>query len=73
MAVGLDEWSQLAARRTKKNQANNLAGAMWEQSISQEMSAVVARYDVRIRAIQGEIERLQGERERLAAQGNNRP
>lgn len=66
--------AELAALRAKKAQANNnLAGAMWEQSISQEMSAVVARYDVRIRAIQGEVERLKGERERLAAQGNNRP
>lgn len=46
---------------------------MWEQSISQEMSAVVARYDVRIRAIHGEIERLQGERERLVGQGGGRP
>lgn len=65
---------EIAALRAKKAQANNnLAGAMWEQSISQEMSAVVARYDVRIRAIRGEIERLQGERDRLAAQGNNRP
>ena len=65
---------ELAALRAKKAHANNnLAGAMWEQSISQEMSAVVARYDVRIRAIRGEIERLQGERARLAAQGNHRP
>lgn len=65
---------ELAALRAKKDQANNnLAGAMWEQSISQEMSAVVARYDVRIRAIHGEIERLQGERERLVGQGGGRP
>ena len=66
--------AELAALRAKKAQANNnLAGAMWENSISEEMTAVVGRYDVRLRAIQGEIERLQGERERLAAQGNNRP
>ena len=66
--------AELAALRAKKAQANNnLAGAVWENSISEEMSAVVARYDVRIRAIQGEIERLQGERERLAGQGAGRP
>lgn len=59
--------AELAALRAKKAQANNnLAGAVWENSISEEMTAVVGRYDLRIRAIQGEIERLQGERESLA-------
>lgn len=65
--------AELAALRAKKAQANNnLAGAVWENSISEEMTAVVGRYDVRIRAIQGEIERLKGERERLAGQGAGR-
>lgn len=59
--------AELAALRAKKAHANNnLAGAVWENSISEEMTAVVGRYDVRLRAIQGEIERLQGERKRLA-------
>lgn len=60
--------AELAALRAKKAQANNnLAGAVWENSISEEMTTVVGRYDLRIRAIQGEIERLQGERESLAS------
>ena len=59
--------AELAALRAAKAQANNnLAGAVWENSISEEMTAVVGRYDLRIRAIHGEIERLQGERESLA-------
>jgi hypothetical protein len=57
---------EVSALRQQKSRANNnLAGAAWEQSISEEMSATVARYDVRIRAIQGEIARLEGERERM--------
>ena len=60
--------AELAALRAKKAQANNnLAGAVWENSISEEMTTVVGRYDLRIRAIHGEIERLQGERESLAS------
>ncbi len=59
---------ELAALRAKKAQANNnLAGAVWENSISEEMSAVVARYDVRIRGLREEIRRLEGEREALRA------
>lgn len=65
--------AELAALRAKKAQANNnLAGAVWENSISEEMTTVVGRYDLRIRAIQGEIERLQGERAKLAGQGAGR-
>lgn len=57
---------EVAALRAQKARANNnLAGAMWEQSISQEMGAVVARYDVRIREMREEIKRLEGEREAL--------
>lgn len=59
--------AELAGLRAKKAWANNnLAGAVWESSISEEMTAVVGRYDVRLRAIQGELERLQVERKRLA-------
>jgi len=50
---------EVATLREKKTHANNnLAGATWEKSISEEMSAVVARYDVRIRTLQDEIDRL---------------
>lgn len=64
----LGTFAALAALRAKKAQANNnLAGAVWENSISEEMSAVVARYDVRIRGLREEIRRLEGEREALRA------
>jgi uncharacterized small protein (DUF1192 family) len=50
---------EVATLREKKAHVNNnLAGATWEKSISEEMSAVVARYDVRIRTLQDEIDRL---------------
>lgn len=53
---------ELAALRLQKTRANNnLAGATWEKSISEEMSAVVARYDLRIRALQDDVRRLEGE------------
>lgn len=72
-ATSTTESASSTAESAKKAQANNnLAGAVWENSISEEMTAVVGRYDVRIRAIQGEIERLKGERERLARQGAGR-
>lgn len=59
---------EVAALRAQKARANNnLAGAVWEQSISEEMSAVVARYDVRIRGLREEIRRLEGERDTLRA------
>ena len=41
--------SELSALRTKKTYAlNNLAGATWETSISQEMEAVMKKYEVMI-------------------------
>lgn len=50
----------LAALRQQKARANNnLAGATWEKSISEEMGVVVARYDVRIRTLRDEIDRLE--------------
>lgn len=53
---------ELAELRRKKDYArNNLAGATWEKSISEEMNAVVARYDVRIRALQDEIKRMEAD------------
>jgi uncharacterized small protein (DUF1192 family) len=53
---------EIAALRQQKTRANNnLAGATWEKSISEEMSAVVGRYDVRIRTLQDEINRLEND------------
>jgi uncharacterized small protein (DUF1192 family) len=61
---------EVAALRGQKSRANNnLAGATWEKSISEEMSATVARYDVRIRALQDEIDRMEVERERMVGAG----
>lgn len=62
---------EVAALRNQKSRANNnLAGATWEQAITGEMSAVVARYDVRIRALESEIKQAEDERSRLLAAGN---
>ena len=53
---------EIAALRQQKARANNnLAGATWEKSISEEMNAVVGRYDVRIRTLQDEINRLESD------------
>lgn len=58
--------AELDVLRSKKAMANNnLAGATWEQSISAEMSAVVSRYDARIRSLEGEVARLQAGRDRI--------
>ncbi|SEG07299.1 hypothetical protein SAMN05216242_11576, partial [Thauera chlorobenzoica] len=55
--------------RNKKDRANNnLAGAMWEQSISEEMNATVARYDLRMRGIRDEIKRLEEQRAGMMGQ-----
>jgi len=48
-------------RQQKLRARNNLAGATWEKSISEEMNAVVARYDVRIRTLQDEIARMEAD------------
>lgn len=61
-------YDELAAKqeqlRQKKNRSmNNLAGATWEQSISDEMNAVAAEYDIKIRGAQGEIDALKRKRE----------
>ena len=55
---------ELEALRNKKRYANNnLAGATWEQSISQEMDAVAQRYNADIQAAREELSELR-------AQGN---
>lgn len=54
--------SELKALRSKKQQANNnLAGAVWEQSISAEMQAVNARYDAMLRTEQQQLDQLRNE------------
>lgn len=59
--------SEEIARLQRKKQfaSNNLAGATWEQSISDEMNAVANKYDSLIRNSQNQIESLQKERDRL--------
>ena len=58
--------AELAALEQKKTYANNnLAGATWEQSISQEMNAVAQKYDSLIRSDQNQIDFLRKDAERL--------
>lgn len=64
-------YDELAAKqeqlRQKKNRSmNNLAGATWEQSISDEMKAVAAEYDIKIRGAQGEVDALKRKRDELS-------
>ena len=57
---------QIANLQRKKQYANNnLAGATWEQSISDEMSAVSQKYDALIRNDQSQIDLLRADAERL--------
>lgn len=52
--------------RNKKTWAtNNLAGAVWEQSISDEMQAVAAEYDIKIRKATKEIDELKAKRAQI--------
>lgn len=58
--------SEMNRLRNKKLYANNnLAGATWEQSISDEMNAVASKYDSMIRAAQNRIDQLRNEEDRL--------
>ena len=52
-------------QRKKQSANNNLAGATWEQSISDEMSAVSQKYDALIRNDQSQIDLLRADAERL--------
>lgn len=55
---------ELANLKNKKRYAtNSLAGATWEQSISDEMVAVTAKYDSKIRGWQHEISELKAKRD----------
>ncbi|MBU1311161.1 MAG: DUF4124 domain-containing protein [Gammaproteobacteria bacterium] len=57
---------KLAELKSSKEQAlNNLAGAVWEESLSKEMAAVAIQYDTDIRGIDTEIDRLVNELNRI--------
>ncbi|NRQ43983.1 DUF4124 domain-containing protein [Rheinheimera sp. YQF-2] len=45
-------------KESKRYSANNLAGAVRNESLSEEMAAVAAQYDTDVRAIDIEIDRL---------------
>lgn len=49
-------------RLKKLSAANNLAGAAWEASISQEMSAITQEYNLRIQTRERELRELQKQR-----------
>ncbi|RYV03174.1 hypothetical protein SOPP22_05355 [Shewanella sp. OPT22] len=60
--VGRDH-KLLKLKSNKKLAQNNLAGATWQSSISQEMAAVVESADTEIRIFENEIKRLQSLKE----------
>ena len=58
--------SEMASLRQKKQFAlNNLAGATWEQSISDEMNAVTQKYDALIRSDRSQLDQLRNDADRL--------
>lgn len=65
-AISAEHEERQAELREKKQRArNNLAGATWEQSISEEMKAVAAEYDIKIRGAQTDVEALKRRRDDL--------
>ncbi|MDR0717726.1 MAG: DUF4124 domain-containing protein [Azoarcus sp.] len=54
-----------ALRRKKALAMNNLAGATWEQSISDEMVAVSTSYEPQINLVRDELARLRAQRDRM--------
>jgi hypothetical protein len=52
-------------KNSKRYANNNLAGAVWEESLSNEMAAIAAQYDTDVRATDVEIDRLNDELKRL--------
>lgn len=65
-AMNAEHESQQAALRAKKGLArNNLAGATWEQSISDEMQAVAAAHSTRVGIAQRELEDMRARRARM--------
>lgn len=55
-------------KRDKSRSANNLAGATWEKSLSEEMSAVTSKYQVKIEQANREISRNDDKISRLEAE-----
>jgi len=55
------EQEQATLQARKSNARNNLAGATWEQSISQEMQAAAQRCDTRGQELYRELERYRRE------------
>lgn len=57
---------ELAALQNDQSRANNnLAGATWLQSISQEMQAINGKYDTEMRMVQTDIDQLMQDRAAL--------
>jgi len=59
------EQEQVTLQTRKSSAYNNLAGATWEQSISQEMQAAAQRCDTRGQELYRELERYQREYDTL--------
>lgn len=59
------EAEQAALRAKKERARNNLAGATWEQSISDEMQAVAAAHNTRVSIAQRELEDMRARRARM--------
>ena len=65
-AINAEHEAAQAALREKKGRArNNLAGATWEQSISDEMQAVAAAHTTRVGMAQRELEDMRARRARM--------
>lgn len=65
-AMNAEHEAEQAALREKKGRArNNLAGATWEQSISDEMQAVAAAHNTRVSIAQRELEDMRTRRARM--------
>ena len=70
IAATIDEMNaKLAELRNRKRYANNnLAGATWEQSVSEEMSATSAGYETELKGMRDELARLRQMRDRVGQQ-----
>jgi len=61
-----DMANEMSSLKNKKQfSTNSLAGAVWEQSISDEMNAVSSKYDSLIRSAQSQIDSLRQEETQL--------
>lgn len=60
---------ELRALRLKKTRANNnMAGAQWETSISEEMNAVTTKYQTILENERSRLQSLRDERNRIASE-----